>query len=399
MTITQKKALNTTTFVFHDSELHYSINGPAGSSSFKVEYQDVPDERSELEERQIWFRNIGVLWIIIGAVQIYLQLSEHGRLGLPFWFLLGVGCLGYYWFSATKFTVFDSARGRMFVIVDKKQAAILSEIRNRRANQLKRGYAKILAPIDPDGEATRLPLTFDNTLKAVTSLPSNAPEGETQAPPQLPSAASAAERLQRLEQLKQQNPANVFRYFCGPHTDMSLAKGDGHCSLCGQRGPLFELEDAHCPSLAPDAKESALGCFECLQKGLFEFWHDTEIGLLDEDGLTHFYNDHNPPPPDFPASALVELRRTPQIVTWQQESWLTHCNDFMAYIGTWEPEDFYANAPSGDGRALFLEMTNNNNLWDKSLQAEAERLENWYATFYAFRCLHCGKLRGNWDCP
>jgi hypothetical protein len=117
------------------------------------------------------------------------------------------------------------------------------------------------------------------------------------------------------------------------------------------------LEYALCAELSHEQKKSALGCFGCLRAGRFEFWHDTEIGVLDENGLTHVYNHNQPPPVDFPASALVGLRRTPQIVTWQQEVWLTHCNDFMVYLGTWEPKDFYANSPGGDGRALFLDMT------------------------------------------
>ncbi len=156
MTITQKKASNTATFVFHEDELHYTIKEPAGTSSFKIEYEDFPDESSELEERRVWFRNVGVLWIIIGAIQIYFQISDHGRLGLPFWFLLGLGCIAYYWLSATKFTVFDTARGRLFVIADKKQSTVLMEIRSRRASQLKRRYAKILNARDPEREAARL---------------------------------------------------------------------------------------------------------------------------------------------------------------------------------------------------------------------------------------------------
>ena len=189
----------------------------------------------------------------------------------------------------------------------------------------------------------------------------------------------------------------MFRYFCGPQHEMSaLVEGDASCSLCGQRSRCFRLEYTLCTSLTSDAKESAIGCFECLRKGRFEFWHDTEIGVLDEYGLTHEYNHNQPPPPDFPPSALVELRRTPQIVTWQQELWLTHCNDFMAYTGAWEPKDFYANAPGGDGRALFLEMTDKvyRHLWDESLPPGAQRLESWHATFYAFRGLHCGKALG-----
>ncbi|MFL5331408.1 MAG: CbrC family protein [Gemmataceae bacterium] len=190
----------------------------------------------------------------------------------------------------------------------------------------------------------------------------------------------------------------MFRYFCGPLHDMSdLVERDVACSLCGQPGRCFRLEHALCPSIALDAKETGVGCFDCLRQGRFEFWHDTDIGLLDENGLTHVYNHNQSPPPDFPASALVELRRTPQIVTCQQELWLTHCNDFMAYIGTWDREDFYAHAPGGDARALFHDMTDEDyrHLWDESLPPAAERLESWHATFYAFRCLNCGKLRGN----
>jgi uncharacterized protein CbrC (UPF0167 family) len=93
------------------------------------------------------------------------------------------------------------------------------------------------------------------------------------------------------------------------------------------------------------------------------------------------------PPPDFPESAIIELRATPRISTWQQEFWLVHCKDFMAYIGTWEPKDFSRNSTEGDGRALFLEMTDDlNHLWDSSLPPGANRLESWYATYYAFRC-------------
>lgn len=194
----------------------------------------------------------------------------------------------------------------------------------------------------------------------------------------------------------------MFRYFSGPENEMSFLVPDVvGCSLCGKAGSCFRLLSASCPSLEANTKETSFGCFACLQKGRFEFWHDTEIGLLDENGLRHEYKHNKPPPRDFTRSALLELRRTPRFVTWQQELWLTHCNDFMAYLGTWEPKDFYSNASDGDGRKLFHEMTDKefHHLWDRSLQPDATRLERWHAVFYAFRCLHCGKLRGNWDCP
>jgi hypothetical protein len=78
----------------------------------------------------------------------------------------------------------------------------------------------------------------------------------------------------------------MFRYFAGPQQDMAaLSRSETACSLCGEVGPCFQLEFALCPKLVDEQKKSALGCFSCLRGGRFEFWHDTEIGLLDENGL------------------------------------------------------------------------------------------------------------------
>jgi uncharacterized protein CbrC (UPF0167 family) len=194
---------------------------------------------------------------------------------------------------------------------------------------------------------------------------------------------------------------SMFKFFRGPSTDMAgLTPEEVACTLCGTVQQCFQLDCALCPELSEEQKPTALGCLSCLQKGRFEFWHDTEIGLLIENGLTHVYNHHQPPHPGFPEDSLLELRRTPRIITWQQELWLTHCTDFMTYLGTWQPGDFYSHAPDGDGRNLFLQMTDPEmaELWDASLPKPQTRLASWHATYYTFQCLHCGKLRGNWDC-
>jgi hypothetical protein len=73
----------------------------------------------------------------------------------------------------------------------------------------------------------------------------------------------------------------------------------------------------------------------------------------------------------------------------------------MAYIGTWEPADFVRHSPTGDGRTLFLAMTRDPELqflWDHCLEPGETAPTGWHAVYYAFRCLHCGDLAGNWDC-
>ena len=159
------------------------------------------------------------------------------------------------------------------------------------------------------------------------------------------------------------------------------------------------MEYSHTKRFSDEEKEGKLGCYDCLRNGEFEFWHDTEFGFLDEKGFTRIYTHNIEHPPQL-ESILTELKRTPPIVTYQPDVWLTHCNDFMVYTGTWDPLDFYKNSPTGDGRDLFIETTDSDisHLWDESLQEGQTLLEEWYATYYVFQCRHCSKLRGHWDC-
>ncbi|WP_421977451.1 CbrC family protein [Roseivirga seohaensis] len=191
-----------------------------------------------------------------------------------------------------------------------------------------------------------------------------------------------------------------FKYFKGPWDEMSGYLLDKcKCAIC-QTPDLdcFLLDYSITKEFDEEEIEGKAGCFDCLRKGKFEFWHDTEFGFLDENGLSKVYSHNLANPPLLKDDQLIELRRTPQIVTWQQELWLTHCNDFMVYIGTWEPVDFQ-NRSNGNGRDLFLEMTDEGkNLWDDCLEEGENYPEYWHATYYVFQCLHCGKHKGNWDC-
>ena len=159
-----------------------------------------------------------------------------------------------------------------------------------------------------------------------------------------------------------------FIYFKGPISDMSdLVEGRQCCSICSTvHDYCFDLEYSHTKSFSDEEKEGKLGCYDCLRNGEFEFWHDTEFGFLDEKGFTRIYTHNMEHPPKLDESVLTELRRTPPIVTYQPHVWLTHCNDFMVYTGTWEPLDFYKSSATGDGRDLFMEMTDSviNHLWD-----------------------------------
>lgn len=155
MTIVQKKASNRAEFQFGTENLRYSIKDPSGTHSYSIEYESIPTVHSEMEERRVWFRNAGWLWVIIGIAQIVFRFTEDRQLGFPFWLLLGAGCLGYYYYSSTKFLVFSTDAGRIFVIDDRDRERIIAEFTRRRIDQLKRRYARIIDPANPERESAR----------------------------------------------------------------------------------------------------------------------------------------------------------------------------------------------------------------------------------------------------
>lgn len=193
-----------------------------------------------------------------------------------------------------------------------------------------------------------------------------------------------------------------MKYFKGPIEDIAnLFYNEQTCLFCNEVKTLsIPVDFAISDKYSRAEKENKMGCLDCLRKGEFEIWHDTEFGMLEKDGFKKVYLHHMENPPKVLEQNKIELRRTPQIQTSQQELWLTHCNDFMVYKGTWEPIDFVKNSSNSNGRELFLSMTDvdMNHLWDDYFEEGGILTENWYATYYVFECSHCKKLRGNWDC-
>ena len=144
-----------------------------------------------------------------------------------------------------------------------------------------------------------------------------------------------------------------FRYFHGPEDDMGLLPYIQACSLCGQPGRCFDLACLAVPGLTE--RQGKVGCYECLHWGRFGFNHDTEVGMITEDGLMAYFEPSekarrvfvvagegeavakemqliSPPQPKISEEAAMELRRTPSFSTWQDIPWATHCDDFMAYL-------------------------------------------------------------------
>jgi uncharacterized protein CbrC (UPF0167 family) len=168
--------------------------------------------------------------------------------------------------------------------------------------------------------------------------------------------------------------------------------GKNVCPVCKTEQTKFIL---------PPWGEFDLICLTCLQNETIKFSHQTESGIVT-------FRDYAPDPrfePDVrelvSQDSIDKLLITPEFSSIQGEIWLVHCDDFMQFIGIWEPVDFTENSENGDGRELFKLMTSEDfdHLWDEVELAKDERTHTWEGVqYYAFKCLHCGKLRGNWDC-
>ena len=193
-----------------------------------------------------------------------------------------------------------------------------------------------------------------------------------------------------------------FRYFLAPeHLMENLQDSVCWCSLCGLEKQCFLLNfnnaDLFVASSEIDINDLDLtkksdpslrryGCCDCLRAGRFLFCHEIDIGRVDSNGFT----------PDegqeikLVAGAVDELLRTPLFYTWQGSWWLTHCNDFMAYLGEWGQEGFNTFAIDGDGQNLF-EQT-------EQLTPGEQWAELRGDGFYIFKCLHCDKMRSFSDC-
>ena len=180
-----------------------------------------------------------------------------------------------------------------------------------------------------------------------------------------------------------------FRYFLASPESMSgLSRYPETCIFCGKRSRAFSFN-------------RNFGCPECLQAGHFTIIHDTEIGLITNDDKVILNEINSDDKYDFivpldaedkigmPEERLRQLQRTPHFLTCNDVTWMVCCQDFMAYLGEWQPEDFAS-------RETFVEaMTNQSDpSMIRMLWPEGETLDSFgEVVVHVFRCLHCSRLR------
>lgn len=143
LVIEQKRGSTRIRYLFHPDRVDYSWKGGGSSRTFSVEYTAISRDRETLTERNTWYRNLGMVWIALGALLAMSAITDgNGTTAASgsFWILLGVLSCAYYWRSFARYVILPCERGNLLVLDNESGKRIVAEIEERRAAQFRVEY-------------------------------------------------------------------------------------------------------------------------------------------------------------------------------------------------------------------------------------------------------------------
>ena len=173
-------------------------------------------------------------------------------------------------------------------------------------------------------------------------------------------------------------PLPSFKYHPDPVATGSIEESQAKCVCCGKSrgyiyaGPVFceeELHECLCPWCIADGSAherygAAFTDSACIDGNL-------DPAIVDE--VAH---------------------RTPGFSGWQQERWLACCNDAAAFLGRAGRQELESNWPEA-----IPSIQADSGFEGAEWQGFFRTLDrDGSPTAYVFRCLHCGRHLGYWDC-
>lgn len=157
MKFAQKRLGTNISFDFADTELTHAIRDKTGERDAVIDYAEITLGKRRVFETKEWYRNVGVLWCIIGLASIGFDLY-NGSLGVlsGFWLVIGGGCLIYYFATKTSYTVIETQNGALWIMEDKQHPQIVAEIEKRRKARLLDLYGALNLDNDADQELAKI---------------------------------------------------------------------------------------------------------------------------------------------------------------------------------------------------------------------------------------------------
>ena len=155
MEVQQRHGATRLRYRFDTDSVEYRVEDSSGSRTFNVAYTELSRDRQELLERNEWFRNAGMLWMLIGVV--FTALSFGGeRPAISLWFWIGLLCYLIFRLRTTRYTIIPSDKGNLLVIHNGDHDRIVKELEMRRADQFRREYDFVPDGDEPDNYRKRL---------------------------------------------------------------------------------------------------------------------------------------------------------------------------------------------------------------------------------------------------
>jgi uncharacterized protein len=170
-----------------------------------------------------------------------------------------------------------------------------------------------------------------------------------------------------------------FKYHIDPEGNDVIEESDITCVCCGEKrgyiytGPVYaveELDDSICPW--------------CIASGDAAKKFDAE-----------FSDSHPLLSSGISKEITAEVtQRNPGYVSWQQECWLSHCNDACEFHGDASEEDV-KHASEETKKQWMLDYEGDEKFWNTVTEGYYPKGDN---AFYKFKCRHCNLVLLGWDC-
>ena len=167
MDIQQKHFSTKIALDFGERELTYKIRDNSGEREFAVDYGRIPKQSRKVFDRNIWLRNAGLIWCVLGLAFMAWAAMEGGvTLGSAFWLIVGIGCLAVYRATWADYTVFDTPEGPIFVLEAADHDKAIAEIAARRKTVLQNWFREL--DFAGDEDARRHAIDFMKKQGALT---------------------------------------------------------------------------------------------------------------------------------------------------------------------------------------------------------------------------------------
>lgn len=151
--VVQKKFFNTIKFEFGSESFKYYRKDNQTEEQFRVAYTSVPNDRSTFTDKNIWLRNVGFIWCLLGLIILGFG-AVDGSLSIAdgLWLLLGAICLIVFKYAQVKYTIFRTAKGNVLVLQNDDHEKVVDEIFKYRREQFLMIYGDINSENDINEE-------------------------------------------------------------------------------------------------------------------------------------------------------------------------------------------------------------------------------------------------------